>query len=104
MALPVEDTRLRREALAYVIALYHELTEENGAPTLGTQNQAVDFILADPDLSRAVAEWAGTRDVDEASIAPSQRLEQNAPYWRVRAFMEEIIGTPVFAAPDQIRP
>jgi hypothetical protein len=54
MALPVEDTRLRREALAYVIALYHELTEENGAPTLGTQNQAVDFILGDPELCRAV--------------------------------------------------
>jgi len=26
-----------------------------GAPTLGTQNQAVDFIRADPELCRAVA-------------------------------------------------
>lgn len=61
MALPVEDTRLRRQALVYVIELYEELTEENGAPTLGTQNQAVDFILLDPDRCRAVAEWAATR-------------------------------------------
>ena len=60
MALPVEDPKLRREALAYVIRLYDELTEENGAPTLGTQNQAVDFILADPELCRAVEAWAQT--------------------------------------------
>src|SRR5206468_11607581 len=51
MALPVEDPKLRREALVYVIRLYDELTEENGAPTLGTQNQAVDFILADPSCA-----------------------------------------------------
>ena len=61
MALPIEDTWLRQAALAYVIALYDELTGENGAPTLGTQNQAVDFILLDPDRCRAVAEWAATR-------------------------------------------
>ena len=60
MALPVEDPKLRREALVYVIRLYDELTEENGAPTLGTQNQAVDFILADPELCRAVEAWAQT--------------------------------------------
>src|SRR5438874_7936160 len=58
MALPVEDPKLRREALVYVIRLYDELTEENGAPTLGTQNRAVDFILADPELCRAVEAWA----------------------------------------------
>jgi len=60
MALPVEDPKLRREALVYVIRLCDELTEENGAPTLGTQNQAVDFILADPELCRAVEAWAQT--------------------------------------------
>ena len=64
MALPVEDTKLREQALAYVIRLYDELTEENGAPTLGTQNQAVDFILADPELCRAVADWAATTEID----------------------------------------
>jgi hypothetical protein len=52
-----KNTKLIRQALAYVIELYHELTEENGAPTLGIQNQVVDFILADPELSRAVLDW-----------------------------------------------
>ena len=104
MALPVEDTTLRREALAYVIALYRELTEENGAPTLGTQNQAVDFILLDPELRRAVAEWAATARIDEASTAPPQMLPQDALYRRVRAFLESIMEPPVFEARDSIRP
>jgi hypothetical protein len=104
MALPVEDTTLRREALAYVIALYRELSEENGAPTLGTQNQAVDFILLDPELRRAVAEWATTAHIDEASTAPPQMLPQDALYRRVRAFFESIMERPVFEAPDRIRP
>ena len=104
MAFPVEDTRLRRQALAYVIALYDELTEENGAPTLGIQNQAVDFILFDPDLRHAVAEWAETRDIDEASTAPPQRLPEDDLYHHVRAYLEEVMDRPVFAAPDQIRP
>jgi hypothetical protein len=73
MALLVGDTRLRLQALAYVIKLYDELTAENGAPTLGTQNQVVEFVLADPDLCRAVAEWAATTDIDEASTAPQRR-------------------------------
>ena len=51
------DTALALHALTYVIRLHADLTSEHGAPTLGTQNQAVDFILADPDLSRAVATW-----------------------------------------------
>jgi hypothetical protein len=42
-----EDTALIRHVLAYVVELYRELTTENGAPTLGTQNQGVDFILTD---------------------------------------------------------
>jgi hypothetical protein len=50
-----EDTSLIRQALAYAIELYRELSEENGAPSLGTQNQVVDFILADPELRAAVA-------------------------------------------------
>src|SRR6267142_540637 len=73
MTLPFEDTTLKRQALAYVIELYHELTEENGAPTLGTQNQAVDFILADPELRHAVAAWAETTEIDEATTAPPRR-------------------------------
>lgn len=89
MALPVEDTLLQRRALAYVIELYDELTTENGAPTLGTQNQAVDFILANPDLCRAVAEWAATRDIDEASVMPPQRLREDELYRRVREHLEQ---------------
>ena len=45
-----EATVLIRRAIAYVIELYPELTAENGAPSLGTQNQVVEFILADPEL------------------------------------------------------
>jgi hypothetical protein len=104
MAYLVEDTQLRRHALAYVIGLYEELTDENGAPTLGTQNQAIEFILADPDLRRGVAEWAATRNVDEASTAPPQRLRQDDLYQHVCGFLEKIMEPPIFAAPDQIRP
>ena len=104
MAYLVEDTRLRRQALAYVIELYEELTDENGAPTLGTQNQAVDFILLDPDLRHAVAEWAAARNIDEASTAPPQRPRQDDLYHRVCGYLEEIMEPPIFAAPDQIRP
>ena len=97
MAYLVEDTQLRRHALAYVIELYEELTDENGAPTLGTQNQAVDFILADPELRRAVADWARTNEIDEATIAPPRRLPYDAFYDRVRAFLVRIIEPPVSA-------
>jgi len=103
MALPVEDPKLRREALVYVIRLYDELTEENGAPTLGTQNQAVDFILADPELCRAVEAWAQTANINEATTAPPQRLPYDALYDRVSAFMKRIMEPPVFVAglPDR---
>src|SRR5204863_7420957 len=97
MALPIEDTRLRQAALAYVIALYGELTGENGAPTLGTQNQAVDFILSDSDLRRGVARWAGEAQIGEATAPPPRRLRQDGLYDRVRAYLEEIMPRPVFA-------
>ena len=96
MALPVENTKLREQALAYVIRVYDELTEENGAPTLGTQNQAVDFILGDPELCRAVADWARTTDIDEATTAPPQRLPRDALYDQVRGFLARIMEPPVF--------
>ena len=100
MALPVEDTRLRQAALAYVIELYDELTEENGAPTLGTQNQAVDFILADPELREAVAAWAVEAPIDEATTAPPRRLREDVLYRRVRGFLERIIEPPLFKSPE----
>lgn len=65
-----EDTTLIRDALAYVVELYDELNTENGAPTPGTQDAAVDFILADPELSRGVREWARRTRRDEATTAP----------------------------------
>jgi len=97
MALPIEDTWLRQAALAYVIALYDELTGENGAPTLGTQSQAVDFILSDSDLRRGVARWAGEVQIGEATTPPPRRLPQDGLYDRVRACLEEIMERPVFA-------
>jgi hypothetical protein len=50
MLLLTEEERLRLAALAYVMNLQSELTQENGAPPLGTQNRAVDFMLGDPEL------------------------------------------------------
>ncbi len=96
MALPIEDTGLRQAALAYVIALYEDLTGENGAPTLGTQNQAVDFILADSDLRRGVARWATEAEIG-ATTTPPRHLPQDGLYDRVRAYLEEIMERPVFA-------
>jgi len=104
MALPIEDTRLRQAALAYVIALYEELTGENGAPTLGTQNQAVDFILSDSDLRRGVARWAAEAGIGDGAMAPPWRLPQDGLHDRVRAYLEEIIGRPVFATSGEGRP
>ena len=77
-----EDTLLIRQALAYAIELYRELSEENGAPSLGTQNQVVDFILADPELRAAVAHWGRLVDSDEATTAPPRRLPCDAAYRR----------------------
>src|SRR5215831_11874485 len=90
---------VRLQALAYVIRLYDELTAENGAPTLGTQNQAVDFILANSELRRAVADWAASTDIDEASTAPPKRLLHDGLYQQVCEYLETIIGPPPGSAP-----
>jgi hypothetical protein len=58
---------------------------ENRAPTLGTQNQAVDFILANPERRRAVTEWATSINIEEASTAPQRRLSYNQLYQQVHA-------------------
>lgn len=96
MPASTENEALIQHALAYVIALYRELTQENGAPPLGTQNQAVDLILADPDLRDAVSRWAGRTETEEATTAPPRRLPRDDAYDRVRAFLASAIGTPVF--------
>ncbi|MGD9616280.1 MAG: hypothetical protein AB7H90_13550 [Alphaproteobacteria bacterium] len=98
-ATPEEDIGLRQAALAYVIALYRELTEENGAPMPGTQNQAVDFILADPERRRRIAGWAADAAVLEATTAPPRRLPQDTLYVELRTMMEGIMAPPVFETP-----
>jgi hypothetical protein len=85
-----DDSQLLLDALAYVTELYEEVTSENGAPTLGTQNQVVDFIRADPALSRYVRDWARTRS-DEASLNPARRLPFDDAYQQIRAEMERAI-------------
>ncbi|HXC91273.1 MAG TPA: hypothetical protein VNV18_14015 [Stellaceae bacterium] len=91
-----ENTALIGDAIAYVIKLYRELSAENGAPTLGTQNQTVDFILADPELSRAVRKWAERARPGEAAAAPPRRLPLDEAYRRIEAFMRSVMQPPVF--------
>ena len=99
-----EDTVLVRQAVAYAIELYRELTQENGAPSLGTQNQVVDFILTDPELREAVTRWGDLTEADEAKTAPPRRLPCDAAYRRIKAFLESIMDEPVFARPGQEPP
>jgi hypothetical protein len=96
MSAITEDTELIRYAIAYTTQLYREVTAENGAPSLGTQNQVVDFILADPELRTAVAGWGGIADTGEATTAPPQRLPNDAAYRRIRDHLQSIIEEPVF--------
>jgi hypothetical protein len=96
-----EDTVLIRRAIAYVIELYRELTAENGAPSLGTQNQVVEFILADPELREAVAQWGQAADPDEATTQPLRRLPCDATYQRARAYLRRVTDEPVFTRPGQ---
>jgi hypothetical protein len=104
MTLTTEDTELLRKVLAYVTELYRELSAENGAPTLGTQNQVVDFILADPQLLAAVAAWGNTEDTGEATLAPPQRLPCDAAYRRIRDYMARVMETPMFVRDPQDSP
>jgi len=94
--LPTEAPEIGMQALAYVIELPRELTTENGAPTLGSQNQAVEFIRADPELRRAVVAWAETVNINEATTAPRRRLPFDALYARTRAFLEQSPTRQVF--------
>ena len=104
MSAITEDTVLIRQALAYAIEVYRELSAENGAPSLGTQNQVVDFILADPELRAAVAHWARLVESNEATTAPPRRLPCDAPYQRIGAYLKSIMGQPVFTRPGQEPP
>lgn len=103
MPAVTEDTELIRHAVAYVIELYHELTAENGAPSLGTQNQAVDFILADPELRAAVTQWGRTFETDEATTSRVRHLPCDTAYRRIRAYLQSIMEPPVFMRPADRR-
>jgi hypothetical protein len=96
MGARIEDVELIRSAMAYVIELYRELSEENGAPSLGTQNQAIDFILDDPELREAVARWAKAFGGDEATTRPARRLPYDNTYRRVAAQLSAAMAPPVF--------
>ena len=104
MSAITEDTLLICQALAYAIELYRELSEENGAPTLGTQNQVVDFILADPELRAAVAHWGRLVESGEATTAPPRRLPCDSAYRRIRDYLTSIMDQPVFTRPGQEPP
>jgi len=94
MPVPTEDTGLIADAYAYVLELYRELSDENGAPLPGTENQAVTFILTAPELCAAVRTWAAEARPDEASTAPPRRLRRDPLYERTRAFLAAIMDKP----------
>ena len=96
-----KNSALIRQAMAYVIELHRELTQENGAPTPGTQNQVVDFILADPDLRQEVSNWARTVDINEATTNPPRRLPHSSAFRRIRAHLQSIMDQPVFTPTEQ---
>lgn len=101
MSAATEDTVLIGQAMAYVIELYREISDENGAPTLGTQNQVVDFIRADPELRAVIARWGRTAVTGEATTEPIRRLPCDAAYRRVAAYMRSVMEPPVFARKGQ---
>ena len=103
MAAITEDTELIRFALDYVGELYRELSQENGAPNPGTQNQAVDYILADPELCEAVVKWGHATKADEATTVPPHRLPIDTAYRRIRNYLESAMQEPVFRSIEQSR-
>jgi hypothetical protein len=101
MVQVTEEARLKMAALAYVIGLHNELTQENGAPPLGTQNQVVDLILGDPELRRALADRVADADFDEMTTA-LRRPPHDALYHRVRSYLEQIDRPRIFATAEQL--
>jgi hypothetical protein len=98
-----EDTELIRFAMEYVNELYRELSQENGAPNPGTQNQTVEFILADPELREAIAVWGRAANLDEATTIPPHRLPTDPAYRRIRSRLESAMPEPVFKRIAQSR-
>ena len=85
------------DAVTYVGELYREITEENGQPPLGTQNQVVDFIRGDPELVASVRRWAEMRREDDPVPHPPQRPPEDEAYRRIAARLKAtLLETPVF--------
>jgi hypothetical protein len=103
-ASPQREEAAIIDALEYVTALHQELTEENGAPPLGTQNQVVDFILADAGLSDYVRRWATKRRDDGPMPVPPERLPQDEAYRRIRARLGAAMDESVFRQPQHNPP
>jgi hypothetical protein len=79
-----EDPDAIIDALVYVELLHQEITVENGAPPLGTQNQVVEAILADAALTAYVRAWAERERALECRVSPPARLPIDDTYRRVR--------------------
>jgi hypothetical protein len=82
------------DALEYVGELYREITDENGMPTLGIQNQVVDFIRDNPELSAYVRRWGADRRADSVVPVPPERLPQDAAYARILARLCQVMEEP----------
>ncbi len=89
-----DDLRSIAEALAYVTEVYRELAQENGSPTLGTQNQMVEFVLNNGALREAARRFAMQSGQGEAMLEPHQRPPLDAAFCRVRDRMRETMERP----------
>lgn len=97
-----EGTLLIQQAMTYVIELYREMTQENGAPTLGTQNRVVDFILADPELCLAVSDWARAFEIEEAATNAPTCVPRDSSYRRLRTCLQCMMAPSAFSRPNKI--
>jgi hypothetical protein len=77
--------------MACVIELYREMTEEDDAPTPGTQKQVVDFILADPELCPEASDWARAAEIGEATTNALGARESVSAYACLSAIDETIV-------------
>jgi hypothetical protein len=92
-----EDPDLAPIILAYIGALYHELTQENAYPPVGTQNQLADAIRADPALAAYMRRWAAANPaLLEASLEPPQALPGDAVHDRLAALLRATMPPPIF--------
>jgi hypothetical protein len=98
MAGITEDNELIRQTLGYAIELYRELTDENGAPTLGIQTRSSTSSCAIQSCARRSRSGVGpARSTKRATTRPPRRLPYDAAYRRIRGFALSVMDKPVFA-------